>query len=73
MKKKRDRQGDVQVDAMVLLDLLRRLAAQGMPVRAAVLARESRALGQYVPKKFVRRRLSVSGDGVTGIEGVKDY
>ena len=37
-------------------------------MRASDLARESRAIGHYVPKKFVRRRLTA--DGVTGIEGV---
>jgi hypothetical protein len=67
MKKKRD----AQVDVTALLDALRALALQGLTrVRAAKLSRESDAAGHYVPKKFVRLRLSVDTDGMTGIPGV---
>jgi hypothetical protein len=61
----------MQVARPVLLGLLETFAQRGVAhVRAAALARESRAIGHYVPKKFVRRWLSVDGDGVTGVPGV---
>jgi hypothetical protein len=68
MYSKRDR----TLDRVMVLDALRGVAAVGGPsVTAADLARATRGLGHHVPKKFVRRRLTENGDGVTAIENVQ--
>ena len=67
MRTRRDR----TLDQVVLLDALREFVRRGLHrVRAADLARLSAELGHWVPKKFVRRRLSENGDGRTPISQV---
>ncbi len=60
------------VDQDVLLVALESLESRGIsPVRSSDLTRESEVLGHRVPKKFVRRRLTVNGDGRTGMDRVR--
>ena len=60
-----------ELDQTVLISVLADLGTRGQTiVRASDLKRASAVSGHAVPKKFVRRRLTVNGDGVTPIAGV---